>query len=427
MSDRETTISRPIGTKGKEARKDAPPLSKELLIAPVSVEPPRPAVPDPEEEEEVDALFVGVHGFVVAIDLSTVDLRERWRTNLSQTGYRTVTTLHWQRRLFVHAWGNVFCLDPRNGAIAWRCQPAGFARCPDASVVNNSRFLFVGGSGHVACLEPSTGRLLWSSSLPQTLWWCVNLLVSPVDESVVFAGTFGSVFAIQVADGRPAWKYSMSGQGPVSLAVAPDCRLLYVGYQGTVHSVDCKTGEKIGSTDLRGSGYYPVAMKLANGVLYCASWGIAYALQAQVKPVIGTKDTVQETLWANSLEGCGWCGGLSLVLHGKLGQPPSRLVIGINGRVAAVSCSGSLLWVCPLPRSGFRHVNLLFDRSGGGRLIAASAGHLYGIDPLTGSILWVNDLPGLGIDFVTVCTANASLDLSAATMLADSEMRRKAR
>ena len=42
-------------------------------------------------------------------------------------------------------------------------------------------------------------------------------------------------------------------------------------------------------------------------------------------------------------------------------------------------------------------------------LIASCNGHIWGLKPETGQILWHNDLPSLGNRFITMCTSNVSI------------------
>lgn len=64
-----------------------------------------------------DLLFVGTHGWVVALHKFTG--AEAWRTNLPHTGWNVVTLLHEDGVLFAATGGHVFALNPANGEIAW--------------------------------------------------------------------------------------------------------------------------------------------------------------------------------------------------------------------------------------------------------------------------------------------------------------------
>jgi outer membrane protein assembly factor BamB len=59
-------------------------------------------------------LFVGIHNSVAAIDARTGE--ERWRQKL---GGSYVSVLWDGEQLFASAKGQVFCLDPRDGAVLW--------------------------------------------------------------------------------------------------------------------------------------------------------------------------------------------------------------------------------------------------------------------------------------------------------------------
>nr|VFK37427.1 MAG: PQQ-like domain-containing protein [Candidatus Kentron sp. TC] len=70
-----------------------------------------------ENARIADYLFVGTYGHVVAVDKR--DGKILWKTSLPFTGYKVVSILFEDGRLFCASGGRVFALDPRNSAILW--------------------------------------------------------------------------------------------------------------------------------------------------------------------------------------------------------------------------------------------------------------------------------------------------------------------
>ncbi len=67
--------------------------------------------------------------------------------------------------------------------------------------------------------------------------------------------------------------------------------------------------------------------------------------------------------------------------------------VGFNSRVAALHRdNGQLLWEWKSPR-GSGYVAVLLD---GDRLIVSVCGYTYCLNPLTGEVLWFNELSGFG-------------------------------
>jgi len=75
---------------------------------------PPPATPAPDPFE---LLFIGTHGFVIAVNRFTG--REAWRTSLPDTGWSIVSMLVQEGVLYAASKGHVFALDPATGSIFW--------------------------------------------------------------------------------------------------------------------------------------------------------------------------------------------------------------------------------------------------------------------------------------------------------------------
>lgn len=89
---------------------------------------------------------------------------------------------------------------------------------------------------------------------------------------------------------------------------------------------------------------------------------------------------------------------------------PGVLVVGIRGCVVMVDiATGQEYWRQQLPYSGFpiggALVTVLWHK---GLLFAASAGHLFRLDPRTGQVLWRNELRGLGFSHIHMALEGAN-------------------
>jgi outer membrane protein assembly factor BamB len=74
------------------------------------------------------------------------------------------------------------------------------------------------------------------------------------------------------------------------------------------------------------------------------------------------------------------------------------IFIGIKGTVLAIERStGTVRWQSHLTGSDF--VNAVLHEQD---LYAATKGRLYRLDPATGEVIWVNELPGMGWGILTI-------------------------
>jgi outer membrane protein assembly factor BamB len=80
---------------------------------------------------------------------------------------------------------------------------------------------------------------------------------------------------------------------------------------------------------------------------------------------------------------------------------PILIFVGIKNHLLALDATtGAEVWRTELKGSDF--VSVLWD---GQHLTAANAGEAFGIDPLTGSVLWHNPLKGLGLGVVSLASS----------------------
>jgi outer membrane protein assembly factor BamB len=82
------------------------------------------------------------------------------------------------------------------------------------------------------------------------------------------------------------------------------------------------------------------------------------------------------------------------------------IFVGFNSRVAALHRdSGEIMWEWKSPKGSCAYVTVLLD---GDRIIASVHGYTYCLDAFTGEELWRNSLPGFGVGYPTLTSANGS-------------------
>ena len=68
--------------------------------------------------------------------------------------------------------------------------------------------LFAGTHGTVVAVDKETGRTVWQTALPNSKYVLVSLLF---EDDVLFCGAKGRLFALDPADGRILWTNEMPG------------------------------------------------------------------------------------------------------------------------------------------------------------------------------------------------------------------------
>ncbi len=87
-----------------------------------------------------------------------------------------------------------------------------------------------------------------------------------------------------------------------------------------------------------------------------------------------------------------------------------RVYLGIKAHVVCIdSSSGRELWRTELRNSQLTTISVC-----GEVLIAYAGGHLFGLKPEDGTILWTNQLPGLGYGYCLIAGDSDSTALAAA-------------
>jgi outer membrane protein assembly factor BamB len=57
------------------------------------------------------------------------------------------------------------------------------------------------------------------------------------------------------------------------------------------------------------------------------------------------------------------------------------------------------------------------------RVVAATGGHLYALDPVTGTVLWTNSLTGLGLGLISLAGIDGGASVEAAAIKAEQQRR----
>jgi outer membrane protein assembly factor BamB len=147
--------------------------------------------------------------------------------------------------------------------------------------------LVVGGYYHgLLAFRAQDGQPLWSRDLGS------GVNASPLStDGVIYAGSGGVVFAIDLLDGRLLWQHDAGSVAVVSPAATAD-GVLYVsgltwdpdGVHDTVHALRAPDGKPMWSRLFRNPnpiGSVPPGLTVANGVLYVGSHsGQLHALRA---------------------------------------------------------------------------------------------------------------------------------------------------
>lgn len=150
--------------------------------------------------------------------------------------------------------------------------------------------------------------------------------------------------------------------------------------------------------DLNHSGHNDAVVAMAEGVVVAGSEGYVYAID----------QATGESLGYNSLDGMG-NNDIRIAL--RLTPSGNYVVfVGINGNVLALDVNdigGPALWgPLELPTTSGSLVNVLWD---GTNLFAGCAGHVYWIDPDTGTLIDQNSLSSVGSEECRLTSDGTSL------------------
>ena len=77
--------------------------------------------------------------------------------------------------------------------------------------------LFIGTHGHVRAVGKKHGRKVWNTSLPSTGYGLVTLLH---EDGVLYAASYGRLFALDALTGEILWKNGLRGLGNADVLLA---------------------------------------------------------------------------------------------------------------------------------------------------------------------------------------------------------------
>jgi hypothetical protein len=186
-----------------------------------------------------NTLLVGTNGYVVALDTSDLDDNRspKWQTSLPGSGYNIVDVLA-DSAGFVYAGsqGNVYKLDPTNGAILEHNELSGMGY-GEVRLALLDNMLVVGTHGYALALDTANlgSDPKWSASLPGCLYAVVSLLVN---SGQIFAASNGYLYELVPVDGTLLYFNSLSGMGYHEIRLARAGSLLCAGINGYVLGLD---------------------------------------------------------------------------------------------------------------------------------------------------------------------------------------------
>jgi outer membrane protein assembly factor BamB len=188
--------------------------------------------------------------------------------------------------------GTLYAVDREIGHVRWTHGCDGPVTSSPAAA-NGSAFV-VGGDGNLVALHLDSGELLWTVTIGDPVPYEQRpgeprnwdfYISSPVvhDDTVLFGGADGNVYAVDAARGTVRWKYQIGGPVRSTPAVAGDA--VYVGsMDGTLHALDLASGEQRWVFNTEGNPYFPrgevqSSPAVADGVVYVgARDGFLYAV-----------------------------------------------------------------------------------------------------------------------------------------------------
>ena len=141
--------------------------------------------------------------------------------------------------------------------------------------------------------------------------------------------------------------------------------LIVVGCNGYLATVTANTGILKNEANMKGTGYYSVAMVIHDNVLYVGIHG----------HVIAYHPESLRTIWSNDLKGLGYSIGISVNVN------EDKLYVGTFGKVCAINrTNGETIWTTSLPRCGYSIVTLSFHNQ---NIYASCNGNIYKLENTT--------------------------------------------
>lgn len=204
--------------------------------------------------------------------------------------------------------------------------------------------------------------------------------------NVIYAGSNGALFAFDIETGSPVWSNNLSGRGygPVTLMYSSSSQgrpTLYVGLNGSITAFDTNSRAEISHIKLPATQHTYVALTIHNGDIWASSGSELFKLDSHTLAL----------RVSNPLKGSGYGVGGSLILLSVNGHEIA--IEGHNGYAIGVDLkTGSVLWKSTVSSMG--KISTFLEHKG--VVYVSCCGSLHAIDPVSGKLLWTNELKGLG-------------------------------
>lgn len=315
-------------------------------------------------------------------------IKTDWQYSLPGTGYEIVSVLTANDYVYVASNGYIFQLDPEFGTCIQQNNLPGMKEHEVRMIMSrDNKTLIIGTYGNVLALNAEDiSQTLWTNNLPDEDTGVVSISIG---SDRVFAATGGYVNALNLSNGTLLAKNSLEGMGisEVRLALSDNEKYLIAGINGNVLCLDATDISKdfIWKNSLKGQGEEVVNLLTEKKIVFVGTNGYVNSLNLSDGTIIQTND----------LKGLGNHEvRLCLSANGMI------LSAGINGNVVLMDVENLKVskWTTPLPESSGNVVNLIADDDGA--IYAGAAGRVSELDPTTGKILVTNNLPQKGINEV---------------------------
>ena len=155
----------------------------------------------------------------------------------------TTPSVDMDRTFFGTEGGGFYAIDFMKPGVAWRHQPAGGGQAYRSSAAVADGLVIVGSRGRaVEALAIADGRQVWRRPMPGRVDASPVVVTATGSRSdpsaprrsvALAADAKGTIMAIEVASGEPAWQFDAGGSFAAGPAVAAE-RAVLVSEDGTV-------------------------------------------------------------------------------------------------------------------------------------------------------------------------------------------------
>jgi outer membrane protein assembly factor BamB len=157
--------------------------------------------------------------------------------------------------------GSVFALDARSGKQLWKVDLD--IPIVNAPVVSGGRIFVSSEDNHFYALAEADGRKLWDhQGITESAGILESTSAAVAGDYVVAPYTSGELYALNVADGRPAWSEILTRSGQqTALSELDDIAgrpvidrdiVFAISHSGVMAAININTGERVWSRDLGG-------------------------------------------------------------------------------------------------------------------------------------------------------------------------------